>query len=70
MKKYLFIAGREDLSAQDLRRHFAQKFYQRSGNLPATQQVLGHRDINTTARYTRTSEQEIQATIDDLDSPT
>lgn len=51
MKKYLCTAGREDLSAQDLRRHFAQVFYKRSKNLIATQQVLGHRDVNTTTRY-------------------
>jgi site-specific recombinase XerD len=70
IKKYLSIAGRDDLSAQDLRRHFAQSFYERSGNLTATQKVLGHRDINTTARYTQPSDKHIQATIDALDSPT
>jgi site-specific recombinase XerD len=70
IKKYLCIAGREDLSVQDLRRHFARSFYERSGKLTATQQVLGHRDINTTARYTRTTDQEVQAAIDALDSST
>ncbi|BBO86684.1 tyrosine recombinase XerC (plasmid) [Desulfosarcina ovata subsp. sediminis] len=70
IKKYLSIAGRDDLSAQDLRRHFAQAFYERSGNLTATQKVLGHRDINTTARYTQPSDRQIQATIDALDRPT
>jgi site-specific recombinase XerD len=68
IKKYLCCAGREDLSTHDLRRHFALKFYEQSGNLPATQLVLGHRDINTTTRYTRTTEHEIKETFDALDS--
>ena len=69
IKKYLRLAGRGDLSVRDLRRHFAQAFYHRSGSLPATQQVLGHRDINTTARYTRASDQDIEAAINALDNP-
>jgi site-specific recombinase XerD len=67
IKKYLSFAGREDLSTHDLRRHFAIKFYEQSGKLTATQQVLGHRDINTTARYTRATETEIQEAFNALD---
>jgi site-specific recombinase XerD len=67
IKKYLSFAGREDLSTHDLRRHFAIKFYAQSGKLTATQQVLGHRDINTTARYTRATETEIQEAFNALD---
>ena len=67
IKKYLCIAGREDLSTHDLRHHFAMEFYKRSGKLTATQQVLGHRDINTTARYAKATDREIQEAIDALD---
>ncbi|MFH1842748.1 MAG: tyrosine-type recombinase/integrase [bacterium] len=67
VKKYLSFAGREDLSTHDLRHHFAIEFYERSGKLTATQQVLGHRDINTTARYARATEQEIEEAIEHLD---
>ena len=68
IKRILCLAGREDLSTHDLRHHFAIEFYSRSGKLTATQQVLGHRDINTTARYARATIAEIQETIDALDS--
>ncbi len=67
VKKYLCFAGREDLSANDLRHHFAMEFYKRSGKLTATQKVLGHRNINTTARYARATDQDIQEAIDALD---
>jgi len=68
IKKYLCFAGREDLSTHDLRHHFAHEFFDRSGKLTATQQVLGHRDINTTARYARATDQEIQEAIDAIDN--
>jgi site-specific recombinase XerD len=67
VKKYLCFAGREDLSANDLRNHFAMEFYKRSGKLTATQKVLGHRNINTTARYARATDRDIQEPIDALD---
>ena len=67
IKRCLCLAGREDLSTNDLRHHFAAKFYARSGKLTATQQVLGHRDINTTARYAKATDAEIQGAIDALD---
>jgi site-specific recombinase XerD len=68
IKRLLCHAGRDDLSTHDLRHHFAFEFYSRSGKLTATQQVLGHSDINTTARYARASGKEIRETIDALDS--
>jgi site-specific recombinase XerD len=67
VKKYLCFAGREDLSANDLRNYFAMEFYKRSGKLTATQKVLGHRTINATARYARTTDRDIQEPIDALD---
>ncbi len=67
VKKYLAFAGREDLSAHDLRHHFALKFYAKSGKLTATREVLGHRDINTTARYARATEKEIEEACDAID---
>lgn len=67
IKKYLSFAGRQDLSTHDLRHHFALSFYAKSGKLTATQEVLGHRDINTTARYASATEKEIQEACDALD---
>ena len=67
IKRCLCLAGREDLSTHDLRHHFGAEFYSRSGKLTATQQVLGHRDINTTARYAKATDAEIQGAIDAMD---
>jgi site-specific recombinase XerD len=67
IKRCLCQAGREELSTQDLRHHFAAKFYARSKKLTATQQVLGHRDINTTARYAMPTDADIQGAIDGMD---
>jgi integrase/recombinase XerC/integrase/recombinase XerD len=60
IKKYLAFAGRQDLSTRDLRHHFALKLYSKSGTLTAAKELLGHRDIRTTARYARATEKEIQ----------
>jgi site-specific recombinase XerD len=68
IKRVLCLAGREDLSAHHLRHHFAFEFYSKSKKLTATQQVLGHSNINTTARYARATTMEIQETIDAMDS--
>jgi integrase/recombinase XerC len=67
IKKFLCTIDREDLSTRDLRHHFALRFYAQSGKLTATQKVLGHSDINTTARYARILDEEIQKTIDAFD---
>jgi integrase/recombinase XerC len=68
IKKYLCFAGREDLSANDLRNHFAMEFYKRSGKLRATQKVLGHRTITATTRYARATDRDIREPIDALDT--
>ena len=68
IKRVFCLAGREDLSTHHLRHHFAFEFYSRSKKLTATQQVLGHSDINTTARYARATAMEIEETIDAMDS--
>jgi len=66
VKKYLSAIGRPDLSAHDIRHHFALNFYQKVRNLTAVQQVLGHRSLLTTARYLRSSEQEIRKAMEAL----
>jgi integrase/recombinase XerC len=66
IKRYLCAIGRSDLSVHDLRHHFAMKFYNRVGKLTALQQVLGHRSITTTARYTQCTEKEIADAMEGL----
>ncbi len=66
VKKHLCAAGRQDLSAHDLRHHFAVKFYEKVGKLTAVQKVLGHRQITTTARYAQVGEKEIADAMEQL----
>lgn len=51
VKKYLSIAGRSDLSASDLRYYGAIAIYNVDKDLTKLQQILGHRNLVTTARY-------------------
>jgi site-specific recombinase XerD len=67
IKKFLCAIDREDLSTNDLRHHFALRFYAQSGKLTATQKVLGHSDLRTTARYARMLDEDIQQAIDAFD---
>jgi integrase/recombinase XerC len=66
IKKHFCIIGRPDLSVHDLRHHFATELYERTGKLTAVQQVLGHRSIATTARYTQCTEKEISEAVEKL----
>ena len=66
IKKYLRLAGRDKLSAHALRHHFAVSLYESSGKLTTVQRALGHRRIETTARYARTSTAELDAALDRL----
>ncbi len=66
VKKYLCASGRGELSAHDLRHHFAASLYRHAGSLTAVQQVLGHSSIVTTARYARSTEEEIREAVESL----
>jgi integrase len=66
IKKYLCLIGRPELSARDLRRHLAHELYAKTHNPPVVQQVLGHRNLATTARYVQATEEEIQAALEQL----
>ena len=66
VKKYLCAAGREDLSARDLRRHLACELFRKHKELPVVQQLLGHRDPATTARYLQRAGKDLSAALEDL----
>lgn len=66
VKKHLAAAGRADLSVHGLRHHFASTLYDRTRDLTALQELLGHRRIATTARYARRSPEEIAGMVEDL----
>ena len=49
-------AGIEDFRFHDLRHSFASWFIMRGGDLKSLQEILGHRDIATTMRYSHLSQ--------------
>ncbi len=65
-KKYLSAAGRSDLSAQDLRRHLACELFRKTNKLQVVQQVLGHRDPATTARYLQLTDKEVSDALETI----
>jgi integrase/recombinase XerD len=66
VKKYLCAAGREDLSARDLRRHLACELFRKKKELPVVQQMLGHRDPATTARYLQKAGKDLSIALEEL----
>ena len=54
-------AGISDFRFHDLRHSFASHFMMRGGSLYDLQQLLGHADIKTTARYAHLSPQHLRA---------
>jgi site-specific recombinase XerD len=65
-KKYLCAAGREDLSARDLRRHLACELFRKNKDLTVVQQILGHRNLATTVRYLQGADKDLSAILEDL----
>jgi integrase/recombinase XerC len=65
-KKYLCAAGREDLSARDLRRHLACELFRKNKDLTVVQQILGHRNLATTVRYLQGVCKDLSAILEDL----
>lgn len=66
VKKYLCAAGREDLSARDLRRHLACELFRKHKDLSIVQQMLGHRNPATTARYLQGAGTDLSAALEEL----
>jgi site-specific recombinase XerD len=66
IKGYLCAAGRSDLSARDLRHHFALGLYSTQKSLAIVQRLLGHRNIATTLRYIQPTEEELCQAVEEL----
>jgi site-specific recombinase XerD len=60
-------AGIDKLSPHDLRHTFAHNFMQAGGSLDVLAKLLGHSNINTTARYTKPGERDLERGIELLD---
>ena len=61
-------AGIEDFRFHDLRHTFASQLVMSGVNLKTVQQLLGHKDIKMTMRYSHLSPEFVQEAIEKLDS--
>lgn len=67
VRKLARRAGLEDVHPHALRHTFATRLLREAGaDLPTVAELLGHESIDTTARYTRPSEKDLQAAVDRL----
>jgi site-specific recombinase XerD len=60
-------AGIDNLSPHDLRHTFSHNFMEAGGSLDVLAKLLGHSNINTTARYTKPGERDLERGIELLD---
>lgn len=64
----LAAAGVSDFRFHDLRHTAATRLLRHTGNLKQVQQLLGHTDIATTARYAHVSKDDLRAAMMDMES--
>lgn len=69
VKKWLRQAGlRKDFVVHSLRHSFATRLYQRSHNIRAVQELLGHNRLDTTMIYTGIGKEELSQTVELLNA--
>lgn len=59
-------AGIEDCTPHTLRHTFATRFIRQGGDVRALQKLLGHNNLETTARYLHPGAEELQAMVENL----
>ena len=67
VKKYAYQAHLEGLSPHVLRHTFARSLLDKGVDLVTVQQLMGHKRIDSTARYTRPSERDLEAAVATLE---
>jgi len=60
--------GLHDLRFHDTRHTFASRLVQRGVPIPEVQELLGHRDIQMTMRYSHLAPQNLRSAIDKLEA--
>ena len=67
VKKWYRVAGlRQNFVVHSLRHAFATRLYQRSRNIRAVQELLGHNRLDTTMIYTGIGKEELAQTVEML----
>lgn len=67
-KKALEAAGIEDFRFHDLRHTSATRVMRATGNIKLTQKLLGHADIQSTARYAHVTQDDIRVGLEAMES--
>lgn len=67
LKKAFVDAGLNGhLATHSLRKSFAQRLYERTGDIFAVQEMLGHRNVATTQKYLGVNYASVRAAIEDM----
>jgi site-specific recombinase XerD len=62
-----YHSGIADFHVHRCRHAFAMRWLEAGGNLAVLQQILGHRDLSTTMRYARVTDDLIEREADRVD---
>lgn len=63
IKQYAYLAHQENVSPHVLRHTFARSLLDKGVDLVTVQQLMGHKRIDSTARYTRPSQRDLEAAV-------
>ena len=67
LKKAFIAAGLNGhLATHSLRKSFAQRLYDRTGDIFAVQEMLGHRNVSTTQKYLGVNYAEIRSAVEEM----
>ena len=67
LKKAFIAAGLNGkLATHSLRKSFAQRLYDKSGDIYLVQELLGHRNISTTQNYLRVNYADARAAVESI----
>jgi integrase/recombinase XerD len=65
--KYAYLAKLEDVTPHTLRHTFCKSLVDRGESIDRVAMLAGHEDLNTTAKYTRATDSDLQKSVDKLD---
>ena len=68
LSKYGQMAGLAHISPHVLRHTFGRTLIDRKADLPTVQQLMGHKRIDSTVRYTKPSAQDLEAAVARLET--